>query len=90
MKDAMKRAKIPKITFHGLRHTYASLALMAKTSPMVVAKNLGHTDTRMIERNYGHLTDTHRKDEIQKGVATYEFVADDTVVALGGKGRRGK
>jgi integrase len=90
MEDAVLRAKIPRITFHGLRHTYASLAIMAKTPLLVVAKNLGHKDTRMIERNYGHLTDTHRKDEIQKGVATYGFVEDSKVVALGAKGRRGK
>jgi integrase len=88
MEDAVKRAKIPRITFHGTRHTYASLALMAKTSPMVVAKNMGHTDTKMIEKHYGHLIDSHRKEEIQKGVAIYGFAADDTVVALGS--RRGK
>jgi integrase len=91
MRAAVKRAKIPKFTFHGTRHTYCSLAIMAGTPLLVIAKNLGHADTKMIERNYGHLTDSHRKEEIQKGVATYGFVLDDTVVALGGsKGRRGK
>ncbi len=89
MEDAVKRAKIPRITFHGMRHTYCSLAIMAKTPPLVVAKNLGHKDTRMIEKHYGHLTDTHRKDEIQKGAPTFGFVADEKVVALAGS-RRGK
>jgi integrase len=45
---ACERAKIdPPITFHGLRHTWASLSVMAGLPLMVVAKNLGHVDTRI-------------------------------------------
>jgi len=45
---ACERAKInPPITFHG--HTWASLSVMAGLPLMVVAKNLGHVDTRMVE-----------------------------------------
>jgi hypothetical protein len=50
MADACKRAKItPRFSFHGLRHTYASLAAMNATPLLVLAKNLGHSDTRMVE-----------------------------------------
>jgi integrase len=50
MRDACKRAKIkPYISFHGLRHTWASLAVMAGLPLMIVARNLGHVDTRMVE-----------------------------------------
>jgi integrase len=97
MKEAVERAKIsPKITFHGLRHTYASLAIMSHASLLAVAGNLGHTDTRMIEKHYGHLTQSFRKAEIQKAAPVFGFVADKKVVALGtaaaavSKGRRGK
>jgi integrase len=94
MDDAVKAANIsPRITIHGLRHTYASLAIMAHTPLLVVAENLGHSDTRMVEKHYGHLTKNFRKTEIQKGAAQFGFVADDTVVPLAGsgaKGRRGK
>ena len=56
MASANERAKLkPPITFHGLRHTWASLAVMNGVPPMVVAKNLGHRDTRMVEKHYGHL-----------------------------------
>jgi len=86
MDDAVEQAKIsPRITFHNLRHTYCSLAIMAGTPELVVARNLGHADTRMIQRSYGHLTDSHRKNEIKKGAPTFGFAPDDTVVTLRGK-----
>jgi integrase len=57
MQRACKHARIdPPIGIHGLRHTWASLAVMAGMPLMVVARNLGHRDTRMVERHYGHLT----------------------------------
>ena len=63
MNDAVARAKIkPEINFHGLRHTWASLAVMNGVPLMIVAKNLGHSDTRMVEKHYGHLAPSlHRR-----------------------------
>jgi integrase len=88
MAEAVERAKIsPRITFHGLRHSYASLAIMSHTPLLVVAENLGHSDTRMVEKHYGHLTKTFRKTEIQKGAPQFGFSADNTVVTLS-KGRK--
>lgn len=34
-------------------HTYASLIVMNGVPLMVVARNLGHADTRMVEKHYG-------------------------------------
>ena len=40
MAEACSRAKIePAISFHGLRHTYASLAVMNNAPLLVVARN---------------------------------------------------
>ena len=33
---------------------------------MVVARNLGHADTRMVERHYGHLAPSFIADAIRK------------------------
>ena len=50
MRAACVGARIdPAISFHGLRHTYASHTIMNGAPLMVVAKNLGHADTRMVE-----------------------------------------
>lgn len=55
LKRIFKELDIEPITMHKLRHTQASY-LIAKGVPLqVVAKRLGHTDTNMIQRVYGHL-----------------------------------
>ena len=42
---------------------------------MVVAKNLGHADTRMVERHYGHLAPSYVADEIRKGAPRFGMTA---------------
>ena len=67
MAGAVRRAKItPHISFHGLRHTWASLAVMNGMPLMVVARNLGHVDTRMVEKHYGHMAPSFISDAIRK------------------------
>jgi integrase len=67
MKAACERAKIdPPIGFHQLRHTWASHAVMGGMPLPVVAKNLGHSDTRMVERHYGHLAPSFVAETVRK------------------------
>jgi integrase len=80
MEDACKRAKIADVNFNQLRHTWASLALMNGTPLLVVAENLGHSDTRMVERHYGHITREYAKDRIQEGAPRFGFMPDKKVV----------
>lgn len=64
---ACKHAGIhPPISFHGLRHTYASLAVESGMTLLALARNLGHTDTRMVERHYGHLSDRYLRDQVRR------------------------
>lgn len=58
LKAACEVAKIePEVTFHELRHTYASLLAQAGADLLVISKLLGHADTRMTSRHYAHLCD---------------------------------
>ena len=67
MRAACERAKIdPHVGFHQLRHTWASHAVMGGMPLPVVAKNLGHSDTRMVERHYGHLAPSYVADAVRK------------------------
>ena len=72
MREACKRAKInPPISIHGLRHTYCSLSIMNAVPLLIVAKNLGHTDTTMVEKHYGHLAPSYVVDAIRAGAPTF-------------------
>jgi integrase len=72
MAGANARASIdPPINFHGLRHTWASHAVMNGVPLLVVAKNLGHSDTRMVEKHYGHLSPSFVADAIRAGAPRF-------------------
>jgi integrase len=80
---ACHRAGItPAVNFHTLRHTYASLAVMNGAPLHVVGKNLGHADTRMVEKHYGHLAPSYIADEIRKAAPRFGFKPDRKVAAI--------
>jgi integrase len=84
----LDRAKIkPPITFHGLRHTWASHAVMGGVPLIVVAQSLGHSDTRMVERHYGHLAASFVADAIRAGAPRFGVIERDNVEEIG-RGRR--
>jgi integrase len=83
MAEAVNRAKIkPSISFHGLRHSWASLSVMNGVPLMIVAKNLGHADARMCEKNYAHLAPSYIADAIRAGAPKFGFKAEKNIVAL--------
>jgi integrase len=72
LKGACLVAKIhPPINFHGLRHTWASHAVMNGVPMLIVAKNLGHSDTRMVEKHYGHLAPSFVADAIRSNAPRF-------------------
>jgi integrase len=90
MRDALGRAKItPAISFHGLRHTYASHAVMRGVPLLVLARNLGHVDGRMVEKHYGHLAPSYITDAIRAGAPTYGTVEEGNVTDIGDARREG-
>lgn len=54
----VKNAGLPGVTFHTLRHTFASHAVMAGVDLYTVARLLGHRDLSMVQR-YAHLAPAH-------------------------------
>jgi integrase len=86
MIEACKRARItPPASFHILRHTWASLAVMAGAPLMVVARNLGHSDTRMVEQHYGHLAPSYIADAIRAAAPKFGIKPEYKLVSIGVK-----
>jgi integrase len=83
MQRAVERAQItPRISFHGLRHSWASLAVMNRMPLIVVARNLGHANTRMVEKHYGHLAKNYVSETVLAHAPDYGLAIDATVVPL--------
>jgi len=65
-RSAVSNAELESITFHELRHTYASAMVRAGVMLSIVAHALGHSDTRMVEKHYGHLAPSYIADTIRR------------------------
>ena len=84
--EACKNAKIkPAVSFHILRHTHGSMLAMKGVPMPVIAKQLGHADTRMTEKHYAHISPSYVADTIRQNFPTLGIVADSNVVALAEK-----
>lgn len=53
---------LPKLTLHGLRHTWATLALQAGVHPRVVQERLGHSTIGITLDTYSHVTARMQED----------------------------
>ena len=86
MKAACTRAKIePPVGIHQLRHTWASHAVMAGMPLPVVAKNLGHVDTRMVEKHYGHIGPSYVAETVRKHAPRFGVNEPPKVVSAAGR-----
>ena len=58
---AFKKAGLPPVGVHRLRHTYATIALLRGVPIHVVSRNLGRSSISITADIYGHLTDAAAK-----------------------------
>ena len=85
MQEACARAKIsPASGFHQLRHTWASHAVMNGVPLVIVAQNMGHSGTMMVEKHYGHLAPSYVSDAIRAGAPKFGFKPSKKVIPLRG------
>jgi integrase len=90
LRDACKRAKIiPAVSFHILRHTHGSTLAMRGVPLPVIAKQLGHADTRMTEKHYAHLSPNYVAETIRANFPTLGIVENGKVASLHAKNRPG-
>lgn len=98
LQAACRLAGFKYVTFHTLRHTYATTLVMSGVSLAAVAKNLGHANTRVCQKFYLHLTNSYvaeemknrapemnLRDELDSGVLDDENAEDKRVSLLSGQ-----
>ena len=51
----VKAHRLPHLTFHGLRHAHATLALTAGINPKIVSERLGHSSVAVTMDIYSHV-----------------------------------
>jgi integrase len=84
MRETCQRAHItPAANFHALRHTFASLAIMNGAPLVVVAKALGHANTNMVQKHYGHLANDFINESIRANAPRFGFTSDPKLTVLG-------
>jgi hypothetical protein len=54
-KPALRRAGLPQIRFHDLRHSFASLLIAQGEHPKLISEQLGHASVQITLDRYGHL-----------------------------------
>ncbi len=87
MRRACKTAQIePAIGFHILRHTYASHLTQAGAPLQVVSAVLGHSDGRLTEKHYSHLSPSFIADAVRASLP--RFGADQQKIIPISRGRR--
>ncbi|TPV99384.1 MAG: Tyrosine recombinase XerD [Beijerinckiaceae bacterium] len=80
---ASARAKIePAATFHILRHTYASALAMRGAPIGVIAAQLGHSDTRMTEKHYAHLSPNYVAETVRAALPVLGILDQTNVAPL--------
>jgi hypothetical protein len=57
-KPLLKRARLPQIRFHDLRHTCATLLLTKNVNPKIVSEMLGHATIAITLDTYSHVLPT--------------------------------
>ncbi|KAA0565315.1 site-specific integrase [Bacillus sp. CH30_1T] len=62
----IKEAEVPKIRFHDLRHTHATLLLSKGVNIKVISERLGHANIKITLDTYSHVLPTMQKEAVKK------------------------
>jgi integrase len=65
-RSAVASAGLEKMTFHELRHSYASTMVRAGAGLIIVAEALGHSDVRMVTKHYAHLAPSFVAETVRR------------------------
>ena len=70
-KRALRKHQMPAIPLHGLRHTWATIALQHGVHPRVVQERLGHSNIAITLQIYSHVLPTMHDEAAATVAATF-------------------
>lgn len=76
----IKQSGLPKIRFHDLRHTHATILLQMGVNPKIVAERLGHSSVQITLDTYSHVLPSMKKDlteQFSRAMKSGQFVVND-------------
>ncbi|HEY6151054.1 MAG TPA: tyrosine-type recombinase/integrase [Gaiellaceae bacterium] len=84
-RPALRRAGVPLVRFHDLRHTFASLLIAQGLAPKLISEQLGHASIAITMDRYGHLFDQSYADASDAIEQAFELPSvEDAVAAASG------
>jgi integrase len=63
LEETLRRAKVPHVRFHDLRHTFASILIGEGLDVTYVSRQLGHSSPQVTLGIYSHLFDPERREQ---------------------------
>jgi integrase len=66
LKALLKKAELPDIRFHDLRHSSATMLLAIGVHPKIVQEILGHSQISMTMDTYSHVLPTMQQEAMNK------------------------
>ena len=61
-RELLEELRFPRVRFHDLRHTHATLALVAGAHPKTVSERLGHSSVTLTLDRYSHVAATVQEE----------------------------
>ena len=81
---AIEKAKVPKIRFHDMRHTYASLSIEQGENIKYIQNQLGHSSPMLTSSVYAHLMNPTNQRSARQLENTVFEITGSKMVAVGG------
>lgn len=64
--SAIENAGVPRVRFHDVRHTWATMALRAGVHPKIVSERLGHSSIQITLDIYSHVSEDQDREAANK------------------------
>ena len=81
-KRNLKKADLPNVTIHSLRHSFASTVLSVGVSVNTLARHLGHSSPDITYKKYAHEISENLGDGLERASQLYSAARETNVVEL--------